>query len=165
MELLTNFQINSTIIALLIIAGSISAIFLYYTNDFKTTIITFLSTLLVPILVALTLLLLYNQFDVEPSEKHTIILWSALFINVVNLSTLIGKYAREIVSKSFDIDHVTRYHFKSTLNLFITILLLGGASCIFVDTNMLLILLPTILISSIAIWSNHLIARFLLKEK
>ncbi len=165
LELITNYQINITILALLIIAILISGLFLYYTNDFKTTIITFFSTLLIPVLVGGTLFLLYKQFNIEPSEKHTIILWGVLFINIINLSTLIGKYSKEILSKNFDIDHVTRHHFRSTLNLFVTILLLGGASSIFVDTNMLLILLPIMLLSSITIWFNHLIARFLLKEK
>ena len=165
LELITNYQINITLASLLIIAGLISGLFLYYTNDFKTTIITFLSILFIPILTGITLLILYNSFNIEPSEKHTIILWAILFINTVNLSSLIGKYANEVIQKDFDIDHVTRHHFKSTLNLFVTILLLGGASCIFVDTNMLLILLPIIVISSIVIWINHLIARLLLKEK
>ena len=165
LELITNYQTNITILALLLISGIISGIFLYYTNDFKTTIITFLSTLLVPALVAITLFILYNFLKVEPSEKHTLITWSVLFLNTINLSTLIGKYAKEILEKGFDIDHVTRHHFKSTLNLFVTILLLGGASSVFVDTNMLLIIIPTVLITSITIWSNHLIARFLLREK
>ncbi len=165
LELITSYQITLAVSAILLISGLIGGIFLYYTNDFKTTIITFLSTLLVPILVIITLFILYNYFNVEPSEKHTLILWSVLFINVINLSTLIGKYAKEVLSKNFDIDHVTRHHFKSTLNLFVTILLLGGASSAFVQTNMLLVLVPTILIASIIIWSNHLIARFLLREK
>lgn len=165
LELFTNYQINITLLALLIIALLISGLFLYYTNDFKPTAITFLSILLIPILTGLTLVILYEFFDIQPSEKHTLIMWAALFINTINLSTLVAKYSTEILKKDFDIDHVTRHHFKTTLNLFITVILITGAISAFVELNMLIILIPTALISTISIALNHIIARFLLKEK
>jgi hypothetical protein len=165
LELFTRYQISSTILALTILASLIGGLFLYYTNDFKTTIISFLSVLFVPILTGITLILLYNFSSIEPSEKHTLILWFALFINIINLSTLGAKYANEILKKDFDIDHITRYHFSATLNLFVTILLLGGASAVFVELNMLIILIGNIFVSSATIWLNHLIARLLLKDK
>ncbi len=165
LELVTRYQFSTTILALILLAILISGLFMYYTNDFKTTILSFLSVLLVPTLTALTLIILYNSFDVNPSEKHSLILWFTLFVNIINLGTLIAKYAKEILKKDFDIDHVTRHHFSSTLNLFVTILLLGGASAVFVQVNMLLVLIPAILLSSITIWFNHLIARLLLKDK
>ncbi len=164
-DLLTTYQINTTVIALLIVALFLSGMFYYYTNDFKPTIITFLSILLVPILTGLILLILYNFFDVKPSEKHTIIFWFSLFINTTNLGTLIGRYSKEILEKDFDIDYVTRHHFQATLNLFITILLLSLATTAFVETNMVTIILSTLVVSTAVIWLNHLFARFLLKDK
>jgi hypothetical protein len=165
MEFFTTYQTITTISSLLVIALIIGGLFLYYTNDIKPAIITFFSMLLIPILSAVTLIILYRFFDVIPSEKHTLIMWSVIFINAINLSVLISKYAKEVLEKDFDIDHVTRHHFKSTLNLFTSILLLLGAVCIFMDANMLIILIPIIVISSIVIWFNHLMARLLLKEK
>ncbi len=165
LELITTYQINTTIVALLIIALLISSLFLYYTNDIKPSAIIFLSVILVPILTGTFLLILYEFFNVQPSEKHTLILWSSLFINTINLSTLLGRYSKEILKKDFDIDHVTRYHFTATLNLFTTILLISFAVSVFVDMNMILILNLTLLVSSIVIWFNHLVSRLLLKEK
>ncbi len=164
-ELITTYQINTTIVALLIIALLISGLFLYYTNDIKPSAIIFLSAILVPILTGTFLLILYNFTNIQPSEKHTLILWSSLFINTINLSMLLGRYSKEILKKDFDIDHVTRYHFTATLNLFTTILLINIAVSVFVDMKMVLILNLTLLVSSIVIWFNHLVARLLLKDK
>ena len=165
LELLTTYQINTTIMAILIIALLISGLFLYHTNDIKPSAIIFLSAILVPILTGLFLLILYEFFNIQPSEKHTLILWSSLFINTINLSMLLGRYSKEILRKDFDIDHVTRYHFTATLNLFITILLITFAVSVFVQIDMVLILTTTLLVSSIVIWLNHLVARLLLKDK
>ena len=100
-----------------------------------------------------------------PSEKHSLIFWCTLLISAINLSTLVGKYSVEVVKKDFDIDHVTRHHFSATLNLFVTILLVNIAVSVFVESNILIILLGILLVSSLTIWFNHLIARLLLKDK
>ncbi len=165
LELITTYQINTTILALLTIALTISGLFLYHTNDIKTTLISFLSILLAPILTAITLLILYEYLNIQPSEKHSLILWIPLVINTINLSTLIAKYSKEVVKKDFDIDHVTRYHFKATLNLFMTTLLIKIAVCAFTDWNVTIILLSTLVLSSTAIWFNHFVARILLRDK
>jgi len=165
LELMTSYQTNATIVAILIIAILISGLFYYYTNDLKPTIIILLSTISVPILTGLLLVVLYEFFNVEPSEKHTLILWSSLFINTINLSMLLGRYSAEVLKKDFDIDHVTRAHFKATLNLFLTILLITAAVSAFVQMNVTIILTLTLLVSSTIIWLNHLVARLLLKDK
>jgi hypothetical protein len=165
LELMTSYQTNATIVAILIIAILISGLFYYYTNDLKPTIIILLSTISVPILTGLLLVVLYEFFNVEPSEKHTLILWSSLFINTINLSMLLGRYSAEVLKKDFDIDHVTRAHFTATLNLFITVLLITAAVSAFVQMNVTIILALTLLVSSTIIWLNHLVARLLLKNK
>lgn len=165
LDFITNYQINITIVALLIIALIVGILFYFYTNDIKPALITFLSVTLVPILTGITLLFLYEVFTITPTEKHILIMWSAIFINILNLGILANKYAVEVTKKDFDIDYVTRYHFKSTLNLFILIILTIGTVSIFMSEEMLVILLPILGISSVVIWFNHLIARFLLKEK
>lgn len=165
LELMTSYQINITFVAILIIAILISGLFLYYTNDIKPTAIIFLSAILVPIITGLSLFILYEYFNVEPSEKHTIILWSSIFINIINLSMLLGRYSSEILQKDFDVDHVTRHHFTATLNLFVTILLITAATSAFLGTNIVIVLSLTLLTSSIVIWFNHIAARFLLKDK
>lgn len=164
-DLLTTYQINTTLIALLITALLLSGLFYYYTSDLKPTLLTFLSIVLVPVLTGVVLITLYNFFDTEPSEKHTLILWISLFINTLNIATLIGRYSKEVLEKDFDIVNVTDHHFKATLNLFITILLLSLATVAFVETNMIIIMLSTLIVSSIVIWLNHIFARFLLKDK
>ncbi len=165
LELMTSYQINTTIVAILIIAILMTGLFLYHTNDIKPSAIIFLSAILVPILTGLFLLILYEFFNIQPSEKHTLILWTSLFINTINLSMLLERYSKEILKKNFDIDHVTKYHFTATLNLFITILLITFAVSVFVQMDMILILSTTLLVSSIVIWLNHLVARLLLKDK
>ncbi len=164
-ELMTNYQINSLIFTILIVAFVISGLFFYYTNDIKTTAVTFFSILLVPILTGCFLLILYKLFNVIPSEKHSLIFWCTLLISAINLSTLVGKYSIEVVKKGFDIDHVTRHHFSATLNLFVTILLVNIAVSVFVESNILIILLGILIVSSLTLWFNHLIARLLLKDK
>ncbi len=164
-DFITNYQINITILALFIIALLVGLLFYYYTNDIKPALITFLSVALAPILTGLILIFLHQVFGIAPTEKHIIIMWSTLFINILNLGILASKYAIEVIKKDFDIDYVTRYHFKSTLNLFILIILTIGTVSIFMSEEMQIILLSILGISSVVIWFNHLIARFLLKEK
>ncbi len=164
-EIITNYQINTTVVAISIIALLISGLFYYYTNNIKPTLILLLSILLVPFLTLTFLLISYEFFNVQPSEKHTLILWSSLFVNTINLSMLIGKYSKEILKKNFDINDVIGYHFIATLNLFVTMLLITFGVSVFVETNIIIILGLTFLISSITIWFNHLFTRFLLKEK
>jgi hypothetical protein len=165
LDFVTNYQINVTIIALLTIALVIGMLFYFYTNDLKPAIITFFSVALVPLLTLLTLISLHQIFEITPSEKHVLIMWSVLFINILNLGLLASRYALEVIQKDFDVDYVTRYHFKSTLNLFILLILTIGTVSIFMPEEMLVISLSILGISSIVIWFNHLIARFLLKEK
>lgn len=165
LELMTNYQINTTLLALLIVSILISGLFLYYTNDIKPTAIVFFSMILSPILTGLFLLIIYEFSSIQPSEKHTLILWATIFINSINLSTLLGRYSKEIIKKDLDIDHVTRHHFYATLNLSVTLLLITIAVSVFVDIEIIVILSLIFLISSIVIWFNHLVTRFLFKDK
>ncbi len=165
LELITNYQIILILTSILITALVIGGVFYYYTSDLKAGLISILSISLVPILTLIFLYITYEYFNVIPSEKHTLILWASLFFNITNLITLISKYAREILKKDFDIDYVTRYHFHSTLDLFVIILVTIGAISIFMYLEMLIILLLILIISSLVIWFNHLIARFLLQDK
>lgn len=158
-------QMSNSLISLLIIALIIGGLFYYYTNDIKPAIITFSSVALIPIIVAIVLIILYKYTSIQPNQKHILIIWITLFINILNLGTLIGKYSREVIKKNFDIDYVTRYHFRSTLNLFVVMLLVIGGMSAFMHKEMLIILLSTLGISSIIIAFNHLIARFLLKDE
>lgn len=164
-EIITTYQINITAIALISIAIIIGIVFFYYTNDLKPALLALVSILLVPALTLTTLFIYYEYFNVEPSEKHTLIMWSTLFLNIINIGILISKYAREALKKKLDLDYVLSYHFSSTLDLFLVLIVTIGAISIFMKSQMHLILLPILVISSIIIWFNHLLARFLLKKK
>ncbi len=165
LELITMYQLNVIFLTLVIVSLTIGALFYYHTNDFKPGIISFLSVFLVPVFTIAILLIFYKYTDSQPSEKHTLIVWASLFINTLNLSTLISKYSREILKKTFDIDHVTRYHFNTTLNLLVILFVVLGAVSIFMYIDMLFLLISILTISILILWFNHLIARFLLKEK
>lgn len=164
-ELITTYQMNIIAIAFISIAIIAGVIFYYYTNDLRPSALALSSIILIPILTLIILFIYYEYFGIEPSEKHTLIMWSSLFLNILNIATLISKYAREALKKKLDLDYVIRYHFNSTLNLFLVLLVTIGAVSVFMDTTMHIVLLSILVISSIVIWFNHLLARFLLKKK
>lgn len=161
----TNYQIISLVLSILIIFVVISAIFYYYTNSIKATLFTLITILFVVLITTGTMLAGYELLKIAPSEKHVLIIYSSLFITSLNLGLLIHKYSREVLRKDFDIDHVTRYHFRTTLNMFIILFLSTGAIVSVISGDLLYIIVGIMLISTLSIWFNHLLARLFFKDK
>jgi hypothetical protein len=76
---------------------------------------------------------------------------------------MIGEYASELGKKDFDIDHIGRKHFNSTLNLSV-LLLLSVSSVLFIDGELRSFLLTVISSSLGSLWFNHILVRYFLKE-
>lgn len=85
-------------------------------------------------------------------------------ISGLNLSVLLGEYVYEMGKKKFDEDHVTREHFSSTVNMSI-LLVLMSSFMLFVDSSLRTLLSITLVSALLSIWTNHTIARRLLKDE
>lgn len=161
----TNYQIISLAISVLVIFVAISVLFYYYTNSIKASLLTLISILFTVIITIAATIAGYELLKIAPSEKHLLIIYSSLFITSLNLGLLMHKYSKEVLRKDFDIDHVTRYHFRSTLNMFIILFLSTGAVVSVISYDLLYTVVGIMLISSLSIWFNHLLSRLFFKDK
>jgi hypothetical protein len=153
---------GSTVLSIII--GLIIATHLL-TKDKRAVLTVAVAQLISSILNSSTLLIAKQLFDINLSDFNILLSFITLLISSMNISILIGEYNTRLGRKNFDIDHVTRAHFSTTLNTTIIVTLTTLAIIVFtednVKINMLLFLIPTIS----SIWITHLLSRRMLRDE
>lgn len=136
----------------------------YLTKDPKVVFIAASSLIplaLVPLIITL-LLSSYTELEADSSMKLGMAF--AVLANLLNLSVLISKYASEIHSKNFDIDHVSRDHFASTLNTGAVCTIMVLAVTIFLPQQLQITMLISLVTIIVTLTVNHLTVRLFLRE-
>lgn len=162
----TQYEIGMGIlfIAILLISFVIASHFL--TKD-RRVVWTVLSSQIVSlVLTTITLIISRLAFNIFLSDRHILLAVISLIIVSINITILFGEYNLHLKKKYFDIDHVTRAHFSSTMNSTIIISLVILSLMIFVSTDLKVMFgiftIPTIL----SIWATHFLSRkFLIDEQ
>lgn len=124
--------------------------------------VSILPLTLVPLLVAYG----FNEiFDATGGNAMKLGFAFAAFVNLMNLSVLVSKYASEIKNKKFDIDHVSRDHFATTLNTCIVTTIMILAVTLFLPEQIKVTLITSLITVIATLSVNHLMVRMLLRER
>jgi len=161
----TQFEITR----LILLTGGISFFLVltsyYLTKDRRMIYLPAISILYQTVFFGVLIILFREFLQINLTEKHHLAYWIAYFINALNLGVLVGQYYSRMKDKKFDIDHVTREHFKSTFNSTLIVVLAFIAYSAFMTEPLKSTLIIAGLTGSASMLINHLLARSLLKDK
>ncbi|WKZ30815.1 MAG: hypothetical protein QY318_03120 [Candidatus Dojkabacteria bacterium] len=122
---------------------------------------------IVPLLVVpvLSVYIIDRAFDLTAEDSLRLGFLFASFVNLLNLSVLVSKYAKEVGDKKFDIDHVSRDHFASSLNTAAVTFIMVMAVTIFLPSPLKVTMVVSLLTILATLAVNHLMVRALLRER
>lgn len=154
------------LIVILVVSLSVYIMNLDYsywqTKDIRTAPLSIVSALSVN-LIFWGLVIINREYElVAKPTSWEVALIIANLINLSNIGILTVEYLRERRNKVFDEDRITRYHFNSTLNSFIVIILLTISFTLFASASLTSTLILATVPALLSIWINHLAARKLL---
>src|SRR5690606_32377548 len=92
-------------------------------------------------------------------------LWIPTILATMILTLTLVEYGRLLERKGFDIDFVSRYHFKVSLELTILLTLLLLATTVAVNGGLLVTVLLTLTISILSNFFNHIFVRKVLNDR
>lgn len=164
-SLLESLQISSylefAILILIFVAPYLVNIAYTYwkTKDSRTVPIQIFSLIITNLLLALGIFLLKEIPFLQYSNKIWVSVAIANIVNMANLMIITTEYLRERKNKNLDEDRINRNHFASTLNTFIVLLIIAISFSLFLNKELISLVLLATLPASISIWINHLFAR------
>lgn len=155
--------VRLALLSLVIITGVMLHAY-YSTKSRKVQIVNVFSWVLVELVFMSSLLIVKNLFNVQLTLMAQGIYFGLLFLQALNLMLVTDFFVEELRQKHFDIDHISRKHFRFSLNIALLIVLLITSGLLFIENSMLWVLLTFAVDTVIMAGFTHLIVRSTLKE-
>ncbi len=99
------------------------------------------------------------------APQYQVVFMLLIFINSINLLKMATLYIQENKRSKPDLDHVTRKHFRSTLNTTVLLTVLAGALISTTPFETGVLAFSTFTLTTACIWFNHLLARIYLVDQ
>ena len=161
---LSVYESYNTILLVLAITAGTLLISLYWANSRRTSVATVLSNLTGAVIPTAMLALLYFTPAVTVNNRYLFLFYLPLLLNSVILLLTIFEYIRLQKQKNFDIDHISRFHFNSSLSTGIAMILGALALIAFIPGELAFIISVSLLTTLLNLTATHLIVRRYIRE-
>jgi hypothetical protein len=151
----SNYEKITTLILIISIMVFIPISVYFFTKNRKIMILSIISTILIGILSILSFLLINLIFDIHITNIFQLVPLMSIFINILNIGTMVGYYSVNRNKKDFGLEDFHFEFMRDTFKLSVILILLFCLSTIFLSTTLLTIILTSLVISLLNIWLNY----------
>lgn len=153
----TNYQKILTIaITLLCFAIVVLCIYLF-TKSNRITLFSIISLAISGLLTILSFIFLKLVFDISITEIFLISPLIVIFVNILNLGTLVGFYNLNSGSREFTFEMLYTEFLRDTFKLSFVLITLFCLCTIFVSSTLLFLLISSLVVSILTIWLNYIL--------
>jgi hypothetical protein len=165
LQTISIYELNSSLIFVVVTSLLISLLNLYLTNDRRTFTVSLLSCLITLLFSAVTLYLIFISDRIVLNNRYYFIAWLPYAVVFLNLIQLGSEYRSLRGAKDFDIDFVSRYHFNISLQTGLITSLLSLVVFAFLPRELAFIIAVSSLLIILSLTLTHLFVRRFLKER
>lgn len=159
-----NYEKITTLMLLILIITFIPLSVYFFTKNKKLLILSIVSTLITGILTTISLILLSLIFETYITNIFQLVPLMCIFINILNIGTLVGYYNVNRNKKEFELEDLHYEFMRDTFKLSVILILLFCLSTIFLSTTLLTVILTSLVISLLNIWLNYTLLIKFVKE-
>lgn len=132
-----------------------------FTKNRKLIIFSTISLVISAILTVISFTVLSLIFKIEITNIFLLIPLISLFVNILNLGTLVGFYCKSSKNKNFTFEALYKEYLRDTFKLSIVLITLFCLSTIFLSSILLSLLISSLSVCILTIWINYtLIPKF-----
>lgn len=115
------------------------------------------------LLTVISFVVLRLVFDIWISEFFLISPFIVIFVNILNLGTLVGFYSLNSRNKTFTFETLYTEFLRDTFKLSFVLITLFCLCAIFVSSTLLFLLISSLVVSILTIWLNYILLPRLIK--
>ena len=134
-----------------------------FTRSNRITLFSAISMAISGLLSIISFILLRLVFDISLTEIFLISPLIVIFINILNLGTLVGFYSLNSRNKAFTFEMLYTEFLRDTFKLSFVLITLFCLCTIFVSSTLLFLLISSLVVSILTIWLNYILLPRLIK--
>lgn len=151
----SNYEKITTLILVISIIIFIPISVYFFTKNKKLSILSLTSLLIIGILTMASFLFISLIFDIHISDMFKLVPLMCLFINILNIGTMVGYYSVNRKKKDFELIDLHQEFMRDTFKLSVILILLFCLSTIFLSATLLTVILTSLVVSLLTIWLNY----------
>ncbi|MDD4382489.1 MAG: hypothetical protein PHE21_04085 [Candidatus Dojkabacteria bacterium] len=151
----SNYEKITTLILVISIIIFIPISVYFFTKNKKLSILSLTSLLIIGILTIASFLFIPFIFDIHISNMFKLVPLMCLFINILNIGTMVGYYSVNRKKKDFELIDLHQECMRDTFKLSVILILLFCLSTIFLSATLLTVILTSLVVSLLTIWLNY----------
>lgn len=159
----TNYQKVLTLIIVLLCFFIVPLCIYLFTRSKSISLFSAISLAISGVLTILSFVILRLVFDLWISEFFLLSPLVVLFINILNIGTLVGFYCLNGRSKNFTFEKLYTEFLRDTFKLSFVLITLFCLSAIFVSSTLLFLLISSLVVSILTIWLNYILLPKIIK--
>lgn len=153
----TNYQKLLTLVVILLCFTIVPLCVYLFTRSKKLSIFAIVSNFISGILTIISFLFLRSVFDLWISEFFLISPIIVIFVNILNLGTLVGFYSLNSKNRDFTFSMFYTEFLRDTFKLSFVLITLFCLCTIFVSSTLLFLLISSLVVSILTIWLNYIL--------
>jgi len=153
----TNYQKILTLIIIVLCYAIVPLCIYLFTRSKKISIFSIVSLAISEVLTVISFVVLRLIFDIWITEFFLISPLIVIFVNILNLGTLVGFYSLNSKNRAFTFEILYKEFLRDTFKLSFVLIALFCLCTIFVSSTLLLLLLSSLVVAVITIWLNYIL--------
>lgn len=153
----TNYQKITTLIIIVLCYAIVPLCIYLFTKSKKISLFSIISMAISGILTIISFVVMRSIFDIWITELFLISPLIVIFVNILNLGTLVGFYNLNSKSKAFTFEILCKEFLRDTFKLSFVLIALFCLCTIFVSSTLLFLLLSSLVVAVLTIWLNYIL--------
>lgn len=153
----TNYQKILTLVIIVLCYAIIPLCIYLFTRSKRISIFSIISLAISGVLTVIAFVFLRLVFDIWITEFFLIAPIIVIFVNILNLGTLVGFYNLNSKNKAFTSKILQEEFLRDTFKLSFVLIALFCLCTIFVSSTLLFLLLSSLVVAVITIWLNYIL--------
>jgi len=159
----TTYQKLLTLVITLLCFAIVPLCIYLFTRSKHLTLFSIVSLAISGLLTILSFIVLRIVFDIWISELFLLSPFIVIFVNILNLGTLVGFYSLNSRNKNFTFEILYTEFLRDTFKLSFVLITLFCLCTIFVSSTLLVLLISSLVVSILTIWLNYILLPRLIK--
>ena len=159
----TTYQKLLTLVITLLCFAIVPLCIYLFTRSKHITLFSIVSLTISGLLTILSFIVLRIVFDIWISEFFLLSPFIVIFVNILNLGTLVGFYSLNSRNKNFTFEILYTEFLRDTFKLSFVLITLFCLCTIFVSSTLLFLLISSLVVSILTIWLNYILLPRLIK--
>ena len=153
----TNYQKILTLFIIVLCYAIVPLCIYLFTKSKKISLFSIISLAISGLLTVISFVVLRLVFDIWITEFFFISPLIVIFVNILNLGTLVGFYNLNSRNKDFTFQILYTEFLRDTFKLSFVLITLFCLCTIFVSSTLLFLLLSSLVVAVLTIWLNYIL--------